>query len=852
MRLFLSLALALLTLLANARQITQSEAAAVASDFFNTSAMPKHLKMIPSKKGTPLDRDCQPFYIFNSINSPRFVIVSGNDRATEILGYSDCGNFDPDNIPPQLDALLQQYAEQIESLSETGGTGFRSSRQHTAEVSNGGKLLPTPNWDQGSPYYLQCPLIEGSRCPTGCVATAVAQILKFHRWPDKGEGLFSYNLYGTTRSFDYENTAFNWDLMLDDYGSDFSDEAADEVAKLMYACGVGLSMGYTPLLSGSDISFAKRFLVENMKYDSDARIIYRGHYFSADWNNMITEEIASDRPVYIQGGNHAFVCDGYDGSGLFHFNWGWSGAMNGYFAFSALSPSDDLNFQSNILALVGIRKRNGEKKPLTADLINKGGVELKTISDNRYEISCFHCTNYSANTFKGTLFFEVLNNETQQSSFFDYGEFSIDGVVPASPYVVLSSNEISGFLETVSGLAPGNYSVYPAYKTGDSPIKRIACIIGAQNHVDLSVDADGNYTYSNPGNKTRPSLELVEFNLLDNEYELTNTVYAHEWNLIWKYSIKNNSDFATSDEKIRIYDADGKTVYEDRITAVVDPYATIGETMWSYADIAPGTYTAKILDNTGSPVGDESISFTAIKRDVDITVSDINYEGADGVFGQFSYTVNNNLAVDCAPFIHAVVTIDGASTESRTFPFGIKGNAEMKGDFAIEKGILQGDIELDFYDSYGKKINTETFYRHFPVKIIALYFEQNGFEVSVGESKNLRVIFQPGNAENQNLIWESSDETIAKVDNYGCVTGISPGTAQITACATDGSGASTACNIVVSYRSGIKDVLTDGKTGIAIYNSQGMCLKREADQSDIDALPAGLYIIGGKKVVIIR
>lgn len=111
--------------------------------------------------------------------------------------------------------------------------------------------------------------------------------------------------------------------------------------------------------------------------------------------------------------------------------------------------------------------------------------------------------------------------------------------------------------------------------------------------MDLSVDADGNYTYSNPGNKTRPSLELVEFNLLDNEYELTNTVYAHEWNLIWKYSIKNNSDFATSDEKIRIYDADGKTVYEDRITAVVDPYATIGETMWSYADIAPGTYTAK-------------------------------------------------------------------------------------------------------------------------------------------------------------------------------------------------------------------------------------------------------------------
>ena len=346
-----------LPLLLLAKERTQSEALIIATDYFKSEQVSTRAATLPQLVATSIDFKYAPvtravstqspaFYIYNNGESG-FVIVSGDDRMKTILGYSDKGAFKTKDIPQNIVSFLASYVIEMNILDELEGKpkvyAAPSTRSYPSSVS---PLLGEIMWNQSAPYYDDCPEDDGENSVTGCVATAMAQVLKYHEYPTTGQGSFSYttetNSYSC--SFDYASTTFEWDEMLDQYISgEYTTTQASAVATLMYACGVSVSMDYTSDESGAEPYDIPNALTTYFGYDTNIAYIQREYFLYTEWMDMIMNEISSGRPVLYDGvsteGGHEFVFDGYDDSGMVHVNWGWAGMDNGYFLISDLNPS---------------------------------------------------------------------------------------------------------------------------------------------------------------------------------------------------------------------------------------------------------------------------------------------------------------------------------------------------------------------------------------------------------------------------------------------------------------------------------------------------------------------------------
>lgn len=347
---------------ADARSLSPSEALkrAIGSDV-PSRAMGGRLNTTPSL--TLSDNGSPMVYVFESAGDTGYVIISADDIAAPMLGYSDNGKFDASNMPDNLRWWLGQYQGEIAQAVSAGvDTSYpTSSRAVKAPIAP----MVTTKWDQDAPYNLKCPSDAGGKCMTGCVATAFAQVLKFHNLLAQGTGKHSYEWNNQMLSFDYGATTFQWDLMLDTYTPQATSNQTNAVATLMYACGVGVNMGYGSKESGASSVFVVPALIEYFNYDKGANLAMRNYCSSSEWDNMIYNELSTNGPVYYAGqsksGGHAFVCDGYS-NGYYHFNWGWSGMSDGYFLLNALDPmsqgiggsSSGFNFDQQ--ALFGVKK----------------------------------------------------------------------------------------------------------------------------------------------------------------------------------------------------------------------------------------------------------------------------------------------------------------------------------------------------------------------------------------------------------------------------------------------------------------------------------------------------------------
>lgn len=292
-------------------------------------------------------------YVFNRTDGG-FVIVSADDGTVRrILGYSDNGSYDPQNVSPQFKGILDSYVDGIGCMRRSG-----TPERQTVSLKSGldaapygglpasvDPLLGDIEWGQNAPFNRLAPAdTEGVRCPAGCTAVAVAQIMMYHRWPLQGSGSNSYEWEGQTLSADFSHV-YDWDNMLPSYSGSYTDEQADAVSRLLYDVGVAMDMKYNS--DGSGAGFKGSRMAKHFDYDRNMRYL-RGSFCSIeDWEGVIRAELAESRPVLCEGANdisaHMFVCDGYDEDGLFHYNYGWGGLMNGWFASSAtgydLSPS---------------------------------------------------------------------------------------------------------------------------------------------------------------------------------------------------------------------------------------------------------------------------------------------------------------------------------------------------------------------------------------------------------------------------------------------------------------------------------------------------------------------------------
>lgn len=291
------------------------------------------------------------YYVFANGEDKGFTIVSGDDRMPEVVGYSAQGTYDPDHLPANYVGFMKAYQETVEALLKgdaqvSGGLAearqWRAERAGTAAVA---PLLGGIKWNQTEPYNNRCPLYDGTnRSVTGCVATAMAQVMMYHRYP---KALKATIKAYTTKSKGIgipeisSGATYDWDNMLPDYSqSDYTSAQDDAVAKLMYHCGAAVKMDYGPS-SGANVTPA--ILATYFGYDADLmQDLTRTCFTLQQWMTLIDNELKAKRPILYSGkssgGGHEFVCDGSDGKGLYHINWGWGGYQDGYFDLTILQP----------------------------------------------------------------------------------------------------------------------------------------------------------------------------------------------------------------------------------------------------------------------------------------------------------------------------------------------------------------------------------------------------------------------------------------------------------------------------------------------------------------------------------
>ena len=271
------------------------------------------------------------FYVFNASDNSTFVIVAGDDRAREILAYGD-GPFDMASLPCNVLWWLDQFRQQMEYLhAHPGAICIPPQRQDSLVIAP----LLTARWNQMRPYNDQCPELDGRRCVTGCVATAMAQVMHRWRFPSMAPALAGYTTSRNKISVPpLPQVEIMWDDMLDTYiANNYTEEQSAAVATLMRYCGQSCKMDYgtsSGAFQVNELSGLKLF-----GYNHAATLLVRYNYSDDDWHEMLLEDLQAERPVLYAGENasgvsHAFVIDGYDGT-RYHVNWGWGGSANGYF-----------------------------------------------------------------------------------------------------------------------------------------------------------------------------------------------------------------------------------------------------------------------------------------------------------------------------------------------------------------------------------------------------------------------------------------------------------------------------------------------------------------------------------------
>ncbi|MFH0757443.1 MAG: thiol protease/hemagglutinin PrtT [Bacteroidota bacterium] len=336
--------------------------------FSSTRSFDKRLK-----KSASADENL--IYLFQINENGGYILVSGDDQATPVLGYSLENNMDVSHMPDNFRKWIEDYKSQIRFARAKPEAATREienqwERLISGKGSEGTKStsavepLITTQWNQ-SPYYNDlCPYDEdyNERSVTGCVATAMAQIMKYWNYPETGNGFHSYNhsSFGTL-SANFGNTTYDWESMTNTVNSENM-----AVATLMFHCGVSVEMDYSANGSSayvvteasavehcSEYAFKAYFGYDN----SLTGVIRDDNYTTDDWIQLLKTELGSGRPIeyagFGTGGGHAFVCDGFDANDFFHFNWGWGGYYDGFFALDALDP--DATYNSGHQAVIGIK-----------------------------------------------------------------------------------------------------------------------------------------------------------------------------------------------------------------------------------------------------------------------------------------------------------------------------------------------------------------------------------------------------------------------------------------------------------------------------------------------------------------
>lgn len=328
---------------------------------------------------TPL-MEFNHLYIFANPNGNGFIVLPADDCATPLLAFSVSNAFPASNLPPHVKSWLQSYDDQVRQLVALGATADKSVAEEWERLKNNQPLgsdakasvspLLSTVWDQAPLYNNLCPRYDGEHLSvTGCSATATAQIMKYWNHPRTGVGSHTYvdtlsdiQVFDTL-SADFAATTYDWEHMPNTLSSSSSDTEILAVATLMFHVGVAIEMDYGSSSGAYTNSYgffnwgaSENALKYYFKYNSQLRGVEKNHVSNSEWLQLLKNDLNAGLPILYSGedrtGGHAFVCDGYNSLSRFHFNWGWGGSYDGYYAIGNLNPS--YSFNINNMAILGI------------------------------------------------------------------------------------------------------------------------------------------------------------------------------------------------------------------------------------------------------------------------------------------------------------------------------------------------------------------------------------------------------------------------------------------------------------------------------------------------------------------
>ena len=529
-----------LVTMAKAESITQEQALEQALSFLQQrEASGSRMRRAP---GVPLQlsptRQIAGLYVFNIADDGGFVVVSNDDRALPILGFSDSGSIDPDNMPENMRAWLKGYADEIAWAVKhdiTAPAAARGQQRVGSHSTNTINPLITTTWNQDNPYNAYCVSNTGIQdCATGCVATAMAQVMKYHQWPTAATTSFQTQSLGGTQTI--QSTTFNWTNMKNDYSNGYTSNEADAVAMLMLYCGLSVNMAYgsTSYAHLCDIPNAlKNYFGYNK---TTTQYVSRSYYSDANWTDLIYFELSHLRPVLYggqsSGGGHAFVCDGYkyeNNTDLFHINWGWGGGSDGYFTLSALNPhiqgiggsSSTDGFHFGQEAVIGVQPstREGEMSEMSSITPNNVSLTFNSISVEESTIALGESVKVTIN---------VTNNSNDAYD----GDIwlTINGALYSGKMFQIAKKSTQDCVISFTPDAAGPYTIGPSkpsgngyYSTPNTPSASLTVTdMTPTNLVSNSVsDQTANIGWTNVGNASKWNLRYMPISMTTENFRTT-------------------------------------------------------------------------------------------------------------------------------------------------------------------------------------------------------------------------------------------------------------------------------------------------------------------------------------------
>ena len=590
---------------ANASPITSQQAQQNAMDFLKKKG--KTVSKTALRDVSSKDATSKNYYVFNIGNNEGFVIAAADDQVPAILGYSSRGTVLIEAMPANLKAWLDSYDKQISYIQEQGIKGSTPITSTHAAISP----LMTTTWDQDDPYNQSCPdFFSYGKSVTGCVATAMAQVMYYHRNRSVNQIAATIPAYTCRTKWNSDDgtqqisvdavpagSVIDWNNMLTNYTGSETAAQKKAIADFMFYCGASVSMNYANGVNGGSGAYSEDVpgaMKTYFGYSDNTQLVSRDNYTNDSWDNLIYNELSNHRPVFYSGvtssnGGHAFVCDGYDSDGYYHINWGWGGYCDTYFLLSDLTPQDQGTggssggYNNNQRAIIGAEPSGNITPPVQQYTVSLPGHTL-------YYINCYDRNNnlIFSNTEEGMTGGEPASFQCDAGSYLKleivWSGFAGDSPsTPPTMYIngnstgngqTFTINSLSSDIDVTVSLFKiscdiiGNGSVRIT-KNGSVISNNASIIDGDQITLELLPDA-GYRLKKLEEHIPRMEMEVNELNVQNNTYS-----FSYSWNhfngdaqfavefeeipSVQKYTVSVN----TTDSSLHIYDKNGNDITED-------------------------------------------------------------------------------------------------------------------------------------------------------------------------------------------------------------------------------------------------------------------------------------------------